>query len=348
MRILFVNHRDIYHPRAGGAEEVIYQIAKRLKNTYWLAEKIKGRRNEEEVDGIRIFRKGNSITLHLFSLKEAKKFDIVIDSVAHAVPFFSYLVNKKAIALVHHVHQDVLRLELNPIIAEIIKLAERKIKDYEYIISVSYTTKKDLVNKLNVDESKINVIYNGVDHEKFKPGKKSEYPIVLWLGRLMKYKNPFDLVEIKKRVKNKARFVVIGGGKLEKEFAEVAKKEGIEYLGRVNEEEKIRMYQKAWVLVSTSFIEGWGMTIVEANACGTPAVAYATGALPEIIKDGYNGFVVKYKDFEEMAKKIDYIISDENIMKRFSSNSFNASKKYDWNYTANQYERFLKKIYEEN
>lgn len=347
MKLLFINHRDIYHPNAGGAEEVIYQVAKRLGNVYWLAEKVKGRKSEEEVNGIRILRRGNKFTLHLFSLREARKFDVVIDSIAHAVPFFSYLVNKKAIALVHHVHQEVLKLEVNPILAEIIRLAEKRIKDYKYIISVSQTTKNDLVRKLRVDESKIHVIYNGVDHEKFKPGKKSEEPMVLWIGRLMKYKNPFDVIEIKRRMKYKAKFVAIGGGELQQKFAEVAKKEGIEYLGRVSEEEKIKAYQRAWVLVSTSFIEGWGMTVVEANACGTPAVAYATGALPEIIKNEYNGFTVNYKDFDEMAKKIDYIISDENVMKKLSKNSFEESMKYDWDKTAEEYRKFIGKVYNE-
>lgn len=348
MKILFINHRDIYHPRAGGAEEVIYQIAKRLENVFWLSESVKGRKDKEKLDGINLIRRGSKYTLHLLSLKEAKKYDVVIDSVAHAVPFFSYLVNRKSIALVHHVHQDVLKFELNPIAAEFIKLAEKRIKDYKYIIAVSNTTKNDLINKLNVDESKIHVIHNGIDHDKFKPGKKSESPIVLWVGRLMKYKNPFDIIEIKKRVKNKARFVVIGGGELEKEFAEVAKKEGVEYLGRVSEEEKIRAYQEAWVLISTSYIEGWGMTIVEANSCGTPTVAYATGAIPEIIRNGYNGFTVDYKNFDKMAEKIDYIISDENIMKKFSINSLEESKKYDWNIAANEYKRFINEVYEGN
>ncbi|ARM76170.1 glycosyltransferase family 4 protein [Acidianus manzaensis] len=348
MNILFINHRDLYHPQAGGAEEVIYQIGRRLDNVTWLSEKVKGRKDEEVIDNIRIVRRGNKFTLHLFAPIEAKKYDIVIDSVAHAVPFFSYLVNKKAIALVHHVHQDVLKFELNPAMANIIKLAERKIKNYKYMISVSNTTKNDLIKKLGVDESKITVIYNGVDHDKFMPGIKSNKPTVLWLGRLMKYKNPFDIIEIKRRVKNKVNFIVAGGGELQEEFSEIARKEGIQYLGKISEIEKIKAYQRAWVIVSTSFIEGWGMTIVEANSCGTPAIAYNTGSMPEIIRNGYNGFTVGYKDFDAMASKIDYITSNEDIMKEYSINSLNESKKYDWNNTAKEYERYINKINHED
>ncbi|AWR97471.1 glycosyltransferase [Acidianus sulfidivorans JP7] len=348
MSLLIINHRDLYHPQAGGAEEVIYQVAKRLSNVTWLAERVKGRKDEELVDGIKILRRGNKLTLHFIAPFEAKRYNIVIDSIAHAVPFFSYIVNKHAIALVHHVHQDVLKFELNPFMANIIRLAERRIRNYKYIISVSNTTKRDLIEKIGVEGNRIKVIYNGVDHNKFKPGKKSEEPIVLWIGRLMKYKNPFDIIEIKRRVRNKVRFIVAGGGELQEDFLRVSKKEGIEYLGRIPEAEKIKWYQSAWLLISTSFIEGWGMTIVEANACGTPAVAYDTGSLPEIIRNGYNGFVVKYKNFDGMADKIDYITSDENIMKDFSINSFNESKKYDWDITAKEYQRFINEVVSSN
>ncbi|BDC19498.1 glycosyltransferase family 4 protein [Acidianus sp. HS-5] len=345
MDIIFINHRDLYHPNAGGAENVIYEIGKRLEGVTWLAEEVKGRPKVEYLNGIKIIRKGNKFTLHLYSLKEAKNHEIVIDSIAHAVPFFSYLVNKKAIALVHHVHQDVVKFELNPFLAEAVRVAERRIRNYKYIISVSNTTKQDLIKKLKVDERRITVIYNGVDHEKFKPGEKSEKPIVFWIGRMMKYKNPFDVIEVKRRVKNRnVKFVVAGGGELSAEFGEIAKKEGIYYLGKIDEKTKIDLYKKSWVILSTSFIEGWGMTIVEANSCGTPAVAYSTGSLPEIIKNDINGFIVPYKDTETIAKYIDYLTSDDNVMKELSRKSYEESLKYDWNKTTEEYKRYIERI----
>ena len=59
-----------------------------------------------------IRRRGDPLSLHFFSLVEARRHEFVLDSVAHAVPFFYYLVNPYSAALVHHVHQDVLDLEL--------------------------------------------------------------------------------------------------------------------------------------------------------------------------------------------------------------------------------------------
>jgi len=56
----------------------------------------------------------------------------------------------------------------------------------------------------------------------------------------------------------------------------------VNIVGRVSEEDKIRLYQSAWIVIVTSFIEGWSMVTVEANACGTPVVAYDKGSLPEL------------------------------------------------------------------
>ena len=80
-----------------------------------------------------------------------------------------------------------------------------------------------------------------------------------------------------------AKLVVAGRGDLERETRVAVESVGGVFLGGVSEEEKLRLYQSAWVVLSTSFIEGWGMTVVEANACGTPVVGYATGSIPEII-----------------------------------------------------------------
>jgi glycosyltransferase involved in cell wall biosynthesis len=337
-----MNHRDILHPQAGGAEVVLYEIGRRLAKkakVTWFAESVRGRKSDETIEHMRIKRRGNIYSVHFYSLIEARKHEIVIDNVAHAIPFFSYLVNKKAVALVHHVHQEVLMLELDPLRASLVKNLEKKIQKYNNIIAVSNTTKRDLM-KLGVCGERIHVIYNGIDHEKYKPGEKSEKPLILWIGRMKKYKNPFDALRIYKRLKKKAEMVVAGGGELAEDFAKAAARLSVKYLGRVSEEEKVKLYQKAWVVLSTSFVEGWGMTIVEANACGTPVVAYARGAIPEIVKEGVNGFLVPYKDYDYAARVLDAIL-EENIIKELSKSSFMESLKYDWNKTANEYLRYL-------
>ncbi|QKQ99446.1 glycosyltransferase family 4 protein [Metallosphaera tengchongensis] len=346
MDLLFVNHRDIYHPHAGGAEEVLFHVTTRLSKTNevtWLTERVKGRSDEEEIDGVRVLRRGTRISLHLLSLLEARRHEVVVDSVAHAVPFFSYLVNERSVALVHHVHQDVLKFEVDPITRLAISSLEKNLKNYSHVIAVSHATKRDLVKKIKVEEDKIKVIHNGVDHVKYRPGKKSSSPLVLWVGRMKRYKNPLDSVEIFKRLNKKAEMVVVGEGDLENEFRRAAEPLGVKYLGRVSEQKKIELYQRAWVVLSTSFIEGWGMTIVEANACGTPALAYNVGSMPEIIKEGKNGFLIDYKDYVKASKTLEYML-EEDVMLSLSKSSLEESMNYDWDRTANEYETYLRSI----
>ncbi|QGA53137.1 glycosyltransferase [Sulfolobus sp. E5-1-F] len=343
MDLLIINHRDLRHNKAGGAEQVIYEVSRRLVkkgvNITWLSEEVKGLPSEEEIEDIRIIRRGNPLTLHLYAPVEARKHEIVIDSVAHAVPFYSYLVNKNAIALVHHVHQEVVKYELNPIMARIVAFSERSVSNYKNIIAVSNTTKRDLVERLKAREDRIEVIRNGIDHNFYKPGKKASEPVILWIGRLKKYKNPLDAIEVAKRIK--AKLIMAGGGDLEKEVMEKIKSVNGEYLGRVSEEEKIRLYQSAWIVIVTSFIEGWSMVTVEANACGTPVIAYNKGSLPEIIKNGVNGYIVEYKDIESISKIINSLIEDEKRIKELWRSSYQESLNYDWDKSSEKYYNYL-------
>ncbi|MCG3110132.1 hypothetical protein L3N51_02429 [Metallosphaera sp. J1] len=180
MKLLFVNHRDVYHPQAGGAENVILEVAKRLVkrgvDVSWLSEAVGSPPNT--VEGVKLLHAGNQVSLHLHSLRFAREYDVVVDSVAHAVPFFSYLVNRKSIALVHHVHQEVVKYELNPLTALLVRQLEKGVRGYPWIISVSNTTKRDLVS-LKVDPSRVTVIHNGIDHSLYRPGEKSSTPTIL-------------------------------------------------------------------------------------------------------------------------------------------------------------------------
>ncbi len=348
MDLLIVNHRDPKHPKAGGAEEVLYQVGRRLVKkgvkVTWLSEGVKGLEGEEEIEGIRIKRRGSPLTLHLYSIKEAMNHEIVVDSIAHAVPFYSFLVNEKAIALVHHVHQEVVYYELSKFKAWTVSTLERDIRKYDRVIAVSNTTKRDLSEKLGVDPEKVTTILNGLDHQKFRPGKKSEEPTLLWIGRMKKYKNPLDAVEVAKRTGMK--LVVAGGGELEREVKRKVEEIGGVFLGKVSEEEKVKLYQSAWITLVTSFIEGWSMVTVESNACGTPVIAYKRGSLPEVVKEGVNGYLVEYKDVEGMAKRVKEVVESGEVRELWRS-SYEESLNYDWDKTSDAYYSYLRKVYEE-
>ncbi|MEM1560075.1 MAG: glycosyltransferase family 4 protein [Ignisphaera sp.] len=360
MNILWINHRDPRHPDAGGAEVRFREIARRLVKMGYkvtlLCEKVNGLPSEEVLDGIRIKRIGDKVSIHLLALKYASKFgckyDLIIDDIAHAVPWFSPIVTRTpVIAQVHHVHQEVLYVELPKHIAFFVAQLERTIpKVYSHIIAVSRSTKEELINKFNINRKNIFVVPNGVDLSRFKPGPKDPRATILWIGRIKKYKNLEDLLYAYRMVEyvvKNTQLIVIGTGDYEPRTRELSKNlrlKNIKFLGRVSEEEKIVWMQRAWIIVSTSIVEGWGMTITEAAACGTPAVAYNVPGLRDSIIHMKTGILVEPRNLKELVDAITSLLIDENLRMKLSENAYRYSQRLDWDLIACIFARIIEKI----
>lgn len=360
MRILWINHRDPFHPMAGGAEVHLLEVGKRLvqrgHEVTLLAERFDGSEPEEEIGGIRVRRFGGMFTLHIYApyfvKKNSAEFDVIIDDIAHAVPFWSPCFTRRpVVAIVHHVHQRVVETELNTILRCLVRRAERSMREtYENIITVSQTTKRDLVKQLGVEDSKIKVIYHGVDHQMYRPGMKFEEPMILWIGRMMRYKNLDHVIEAFKlvsRLIKSAKLILAGAGEEEQRIKSLVREKklaNITFNGRISGSDKVRLLQGAWCIVYTSEVEGWGMTILEAAACGTPAIAYKSGALGEAIIDGETGLLVNYGDVGSLAERLVELLRNEDLRKELSDNALRYSYNFTWDKSAEQTEEYLETI----
>ena len=352
-----MNHRDPKHPQAGGAEVRLYEIARRLvrigHEVTLLCEKVDGLPSEEVLEGIKIKRIGGKMSIHLLAplyvKRHGHKYDVIIDDIAHAVPWYSPLATKRpVIAQIHHVHQDVVRVELSKPLAWIVSRAERTIaKVYNRFIAVSQSTKEELTKRLGIDPDKIAVIPNGVDSEKYKPGTKDPRPTILWVGRIKKYKNLDHLLKAYRAVKQEvpdAQLIIIGTGNQEWKMKELAKKlelKDVYFLGKVPEEDKVRCMQRAWIIVSTSTIEGWSLTITEAAACKTPAIAYNAPGLRDSVKHMKTGILVEPGSIEKLAEAITTLLTDRKLREKLGENAFRYAQRLSWNKTA---ENFLKVV----
>jgi glycosyltransferase involved in cell wall biosynthesis len=357
MRILWINHRDPRHPEAGGAEVHIAEVGKRLvgkgHEITLLCERFSGSEAEEELYGMRVKRFGGKFTLHCYAPYFVKRnsgdFDVVIDDVAHAVPFWSpKFTRKPVVAIVHHIHQKVVERELNPILAYLVRKAEKSIKNtYDHIIAVSQTTKRDLIKQLGVNGQDVTVIHCGIDHVKYRPGRKFDEPAILWMGRMKKYKNLEHVImafKLVKQVVKDAKLILVGAGEEERKIKSLIHREGVKdvtFTGWVSGDDKLRLLQGAWCIVYASETEGWGMGILEAAACGTPAVAYNSGALRESIIDGETGLLAEYGNIKELAQCVLEILSNKGLRKMLSEKALNLSYNFDWDKTAEQTERYL-------
>jgi len=360
LRILWINHRDPKHPQAGGAEVRMYEIARRLvkmgHEVTVLSEKANGLPTEDDIEGIMVRRMGNRTTIHilapLYVKKHGRQYDIIIDDVAHAVPWYSPLVTTTpVIAQIHHIHQDILHIELPKPLALIVSKAEETIRIYKQFIAVSPSTKRELVEKFGISPSRVAVVPNGVDHEKYKPGPKDPNPTILWVGRLKRYKNPHHAIlafgVIKRKVPN-AQLIIIGTGEEKqklKKLAERLRLTDVYFLGKVSEEEKIKWMQRAWILISTSMKEGWGLTVTEAAACKTPTVAYNVPGLKDTVRHMETGILVEPRNIKELANAITLLLTDETLRTRMMENAYRYVSTFNWNYSTKKFLSLLQIYY---
>jgi cellulose synthase/poly-beta-1,6-N-acetylglucosamine synthase-like glycosyltransferase/glycosyltransferase involved in cell wall biosynthesis/O-antigen/teichoic acid export membrane protein len=354
-RILIFNWRDLNHQWAGGAEVYIHELAKRWVRmghqvTLFCGNDGQSKRHEV-VDGVKIIRRGGFYFVYVWAffyyrMRFSGNYDIVIDS-ENGLPFFTPLYSRvKTFLLIHHVHQEVFRKRLKPPFSWIALTLERYVMPAVYrrteVITVSPSSKADiLVNKLTKTEPY--VVYNGVNLKLYKPAKKSKHPSILYLGRLTQLKSLSVLLHAAKRIIDevpKATFIIAGDGPDRERLMNMTKTLGLEktvtFLGRVSEPEKIALYQKAWVFVNPSLIEGWGITTIEANACGTPVIASNVAGLRDAVHNPHSGLLVPYGDVDMFAKNIVNVLKTTSQRNRMSREAIKWAKKFDWDKSSNE------------
>ncbi len=311
MRILIINWQDRKNPLSGGAETHLHEIFGRIarwgNEVTLLCSSFDGALQREIVDNIDVIRVGKRYNFNFYvpqtvkSLVGGKDYDILIDDV-NKIPFFTPLYIKKIpiLVILHHFFGKSIYKETFLPFALYVNVSERLVpavyKKQNFSV-VSKSSKNELVEK-GIPKEKISVIYNAVSEELHPDfSRKSKIPLVVVYGRIKRYKRPDICLYAMKKVVLKipeARLIVTGTGDYLPELKKLSRKLGIEkkveFLGYVSEEKKREILQSAWVCINTSLKEGWGITIIESNACGTPVVASDSPGLRDSVIDGKTGF----------------------------------------------------------
>ncbi len=350
MRILWFAHRDIRHPRAGGAERTIYEVSKRLAklnvDVNIVTVNPGNLLDYEIVDGIKTYRIRGNIRAHLSVRRMIKKIDpdVIIDDMGHAVPWCSpWFTHKRVIVFFRHLHARSLPGQVNPLLAKIISLIERM---YPYIyrnnvfVTESNTSESDLIH-LGIKKENIVRIPPGVDLNLFHPGEKTKNVQLVYFGGLRRYKRPEYAIKVYEDLRAEIqdlKLVVVGDGPVLNKMEDDIKYKNynIDFLGRIDYDKLSRIIRESWVNLHFSVTEGWGLSIMEASASGTPSVAFRVPGVVDTIKNGLNGFLVD--DVNEFRDKILHIIKNEDI---FVENSRKFAENFTWERTAQMWYRLL-------
>jgi glycosyltransferase involved in cell wall biosynthesis len=162
------------------------------------------------------------------------------------------------------------------------------------------------------------------------------------VGRHEPHKRIDELIKLSKIVSYP--LVIAGSGSETKRMKELAKKikAPVKFVGRVSTDELVKLYQNCSFFVSSSRWEGFGLIFLEAAACGKPSIGYNICAIPEVIKNGETGFLVK--NFSEFLEKIKLLRENKTLREKMGKNARKFSKKFSWKKTVKEYEKIFREV----
>lgn len=359
-KILILNWWDLKNPKAGGAEVHLNEIFSRLiKKDYKITlvcSNFLNSKRQELINGIRVIRIAPWWLINLASLfwflKNKDKFDLVIDY-TNKIPYLTplYIKKKPIIGIAHHVFGEIWLKEWG-LVGKIFRYFERlshRVYRETPIIAVSQSTKEELIN-IGFPAKNIQVIYNGISAP-LKTGGKSRSPLIVYLGRLKKYKR-IDLIleampEIIK-IYPGIQLIIMGSGSDERRLKKITTKNKIQshvkFLGFVSESLKWAILRKAWLNIQPSIKEGWGFSVLEAAACGTPSIVAFSPGLKETVIQNKTGWLFERENSRTLKKTLLQILEDNQKRMIASKFAFNFAHQFNWSKSAQEFRRLIDKV----
>ena len=363
MRLLLVNWQDRENPLAGGAEihlhEIFGRLAARGHEVTLLCGGWPGCAPRTVLDGIEVLRVG---TRHSFPAKARKYFrehladrgfHLLVEDVNKVPLYTPRWGGPPVLALVPHLFGGTVFQELAAPLAAAVWLAERPLGlTYRKVPfeAISISTADDLAAR-GIPRSAVEVIYPGVDTVSYTPAEatRSATPVFSYLGRLKKYKGVHLVIRAFAAMKHDTAVLEIAGAgdyrpKLERLVASLDLRDRVTFLGRIDEKEKLALLRRSWALVFASPKEGWGITNLEAAACGTPVVASNSPGIRESVRDAETGFLVPHGDVKAMAAAMLQFARDESLVARLGRQARSFAETFTWERAAEETERHLESI----
>lgn len=366
MNILLVNWQDRANPYAGGAEihlfEIFGRLALRGHRIRLVCSGWEGGPERGTIDGISIQRVGSRKSFAILGRRavrraiKAERPDILVEDINKLPLFLELGTSLPVCAIVPHLFGETAFNEAPWPMAATVWAAERPIP-WMYrragFHAISESTRDDLAAR-GVPLERIRVIHPGVDSRRFTPGplgRRSTAPSFLYVGRLKRYKGiglAIEALALARRRRPDLRLDIAGIGdhrlELERLVTRLGLERAITFHGFVSEERKIDLMRWAWANVFPSPKEGWGITVIEAAACGTPSLASESPGLRDSVRHGNTGFLVPHGDVAGLAARMVELADSPSLVARLGERARRFAEALTWERTAAATEQHLHDI----
>lgn len=352
-RVHMLAWRDLDDPEAGGSELHAHEIAKLwaeagievLMRTSHAA----GHPHNSERDGYQVVRKaGRYMVFPRAVLGEITRSygprDAIVE-IWNGMPFLSPVWTRNPkIVVIHHVHAEMWRMALPPLLARFGNALEERWAPPFYkdtlVVTPSESSRDDILERLGLEPDRVRVVHNGIGTQ-FVPGDLNVVRShdVLAVGRMVPVKRFTMLIRAAAQARTRVpdlTLTIVGDGyereRIERLIDRLDASSWITLARRVSDEELIEHYQKARVVASASVREGWGLTLTEAAACGTPAVATRVVGHIDTVVDGVSGILVD--DEAALADALVKLCVDDDEWKTLVQGALAHAKRFTWESTA--------------
>lgn len=365
--ILAVNKRCWLHPNSGGAEKNLKELLSHSSDgaeIFLLCGKYPNAKSTETAQGVTIRRVGLStnpdslidviiayffVTIYFHWYVRDVNPDVVL-TVFSPLP---WILSSPAPRIVqhHHISVESFRETHEFPFNYLGSYAQRvgiHLSKSGPVLSVSQSTTDSLVSH-GVPREKIRTIRNGINITDYSVGREDEDPTILFLGAFKSYKGADRVPEIHQRLQEISEnpvYLDIAGpsGPEQSLLREYCDRYDYATLhGFVSNDKKVELLQKAWVVIAPSRIEGYGIVVIEANACGTPVVGTEVPGLRDSIKHEETGLLAP-EDPLEISRQIHKLLSDDDLRTEFGLNCRRWAEEHSWEQSAHEFQMLCREV----
>jgi glycosyltransferase involved in cell wall biosynthesis len=362
LRVLILNWRDLRHPKAGGAEVLTHEHARRLvargHEVTLISGAAVGMPSDEVIDGVRVVRRGGAVTTRWHAVRwyreqrrGGRRFDVVVEEI-NTLPYFAgRFASAPAVLWMHQLAREVWWYEAPKLLAPIGYLLENvylRLSRNCPALVLSDSTRRDLL-ALGFAPDRVVVVPPGIGSEPPPAAVTTEPGLLVYVGRLTPSKRVPDLIRMLALVRERgvdARLVVVGRGSAaeRRRVLQLARSlevaDRFELTGYLAPDAKRALLARASLLVMASAREGWGLVVTEANALGTPAVVYDRPGLRDSTANERTGLLTQPTP-AALADAVVRALTEPGLYERLSSGALAWSRQFTWARASAAFEQAL-------